>query len=167
MNKKTGLFVMAAILGIMIGTTSCATVPTWEKAIKSVPLPPDIKIVPPSFDVPQEIAAFSGKWTGLWEGYFNSILIVEEITSTEAKVLYANEADARWKVKAGYKRFTARVVPGAKPQIEFSPGEKEHLGERLFCFEMQKDLNTLKGDLSFLIKGYGPSQSLGIMKRAE
>ena len=35
---------------------------------KDVPLPGEIEIVPPSSDLPPEVAAFFGRWEGNWEG---------------------------------------------------------------------------------------------------
>ena len=54
---------------------------------KNVPLPRDIGIVPPPSDLPPAVAAFSGRWEGVWEGELESILIVEEIDSQKAKVI--------------------------------------------------------------------------------
>lgn len=65
----------------------------------SVPLPEDVKIVKPRPDVPPEIAAFSGRWEGNWDRTLDVIIIVEEITNTEAKVIHAWGDAPEWNVK--------------------------------------------------------------------
>jgi len=86
---------------------------------RDVPLPRKIEIVPPSADCPKEIAAFSGRWEGIWEGgrrQSKSVLIVEEINSEGAKVVYG--WSGYYNVKADYQRHKAKVIPGGI--IQFS-----------------------------------------------
>jgi hypothetical protein len=56
-----------------------------------VPLPASIRIVPPDRRVAPELAAFSGKWVGTWEGdaKFEHILVVEAIDPPHIRVIYA------------------------------------------------------------------------------
>jgi len=61
--KRVGLWMSLLLL------VGCAT----------VPLPADVRIVPPSTEVPKEFAAFSGKWQGVWDQTLDHILVVEEI----------------------------------------------------------------------------------------
>lgn len=51
------------------------------------PLPTDVRVVPPEAAVPQQLAAFSGKWSGVWDGILHHILVVEEITPPHAAVI--------------------------------------------------------------------------------
>lgn len=54
-----------------------------------VPLPNDIKIVQPDKSVSADATKFLGKWSGAWDGAVSHVLVVEEVTPTAAKVIYA------------------------------------------------------------------------------
>src|SRR5262249_9137183 len=60
-----------------------------------VPLPASLRIVPPDRRVAPELAAFSGKWVGTWEGDRTGehILVVEAIDPPHAQVIYAEGND--------------------------------------------------------------------------
>jgi hypothetical protein len=110
-----------------------------------IPLPDEINIVAPEPDLAKEIAAFSGKWKGIWNGVgLEAMLIVEEINDERAKVIYAWGEGSR--DKKGYSRFIAKVIPGSK-KIEF--GRKGNNYEIKFIFEMKKDLRSIKGTREF------------------
>ena len=143
--RRSDFFLFTMILAITIGLLSCATSPRRPGELpEEVPLPKDINIVAPTADLPKEIAAFSGKWTGRWEGVQESVLIVEEINDREARIILSQEeyAAAREPVDSGYQRFRAKVMPGPRPVIEF---EIMRLDRPVITFQMQKDLNTIKG----------------------
>ena len=55
----------------------------------NVPLPSNIVITPPGDDVSPVRTEFSGAWGGVAYGSLNFVLIVEEITSESAKVIWA------------------------------------------------------------------------------
>ncbi len=139
-NKSCFLAAIVAIfLTGMIGITVFQT-----QAADEVPLPKDINIVPPSPDLPKEIAAFSGKWKGSWmigRASRRSILIIEEIDNKEAKIIFAvgvSSASASLKTSAVYRRYKAKVIAGSPPKIEFITEEKSEI-----TFEMKKDLKSL------------------------
>jgi hypothetical protein len=52
-----------------------------------VPLPSEIRILPPGPDVSPERAAFLGKWFGRWDGSLSHVLIVEEIVANPPRVM--------------------------------------------------------------------------------
>lgn len=84
------------------------------------PLPADIIISEPDARLGKEIGVFSGKWVGKWDGALDAILIVEKIENDGAKVLYAWGDAPQWNIKAGYRRYEARVQAGNTPFLEFS-----------------------------------------------
>jgi putative ABC transport system substrate-binding protein len=59
--------------------------------VSGVPLPANIRIVPPDRRVAPEIAAFSGEWVGTWEGDRTGehILVVEAIDPPHTQVICA------------------------------------------------------------------------------
>ncbi len=121
-------------------------------------LPNDVKIVAPSPDLPKELAAFSGRFDGQWDGYLASILIIEEINGKEARVIYAVDDQPRYNIKASCKRYIAKVITGKKPGIEFT---SEGGANFSFSFEIKKDLNTLEG---FRFRHYGGTDSKNYAK---
>jgi hypothetical protein len=119
-----------------------------------VPLPKDIVIKPPSPELPKEIAAFSGKWKGKWDGQTDFIVVVTEIDSEKAEIIYANAENPsrRWAAVCAYE--TAKVISGEKPKIQFKTTIKFTSGMTVgsmgwYTFEMQKDLKTLKGVVEY------------------
>ena len=130
--KATVLF----LLGIL--ALFCLLTATGESVCQNIPLPDDIKIVAPKLDVPKEIAAFSGRWANL-KGRPISLLIVEEINSENAKIIYTWEAFPELNLQKGYVRGTATVIACKDPRIEFGGGETAK-----FMFEMGKDLQTVR-----------------------
>jgi hypothetical protein len=119
-----------------------------------VPLPKDIVIKPPSPELPKEIAAFSGKWKGKWDGKIDFIVVVTEIDSEKAEIIYANAEYPSTRLAAACAYETAKVISGEKPKIEFHMTIKFTAGTAVggmgwYTFEMQKDLKTLKGVIKY------------------
>ncbi len=106
-----------------------------------VPLPDDIKIAAPAKDVPKDIAAFSGVWEGKWTvSVAEAALVVEEINSKEAKVIYCRgETSGVYVTPAYCDRYKAIVTP-ENLQIEFGHSEKNW-----FTFSMENNLEQIKG----------------------
>ncbi len=59
-----------------------------EKITTPDSIPTDICIIPPTEELSPNIAAFSGHWSGHWDGVLLSSLIVENINSEAAVVVY-------------------------------------------------------------------------------
>jgi len=145
-NTSSNLLVFAVALAAAMSLFSCATSSNpLAKAPEEVPLPKDINIVAPSANLPKEIAAFSGKWAGKWDGVQGSVLIVEEINDKEARIILSQEdyPAAREAVDAGYRRIIAKVISSPIPSIEFEIIKRED--HPVVTFQMQKDLKTIKG----------------------
>lgn len=139
LTQAFSLFV-SIILMIVPGLTYAG-----EKKIANidVPLPDDIKIIECAADVPKEIATFSGVWEGTWaiDGV-KAVLVVEEINSKEAKVIYSRgKMEGFYEVPADYGRYTA-IVMSEKLQIEFGRDENYW-----FTFDMENNLNEINGTL--------------------
>ena len=138
--KKTQILALFVCL-ILIAV--CGITDAGEKKLVNVKvtMPDDIKIVAPAEDVPDNIAEFAGVWEGKW-GHFGTeaALVVEEINSKEAKVIYCEgEQSGFYTNPAYYERYKAVVTP-ENLQIEFGPTEKIR-----FTFSMQNNLNQVKG----------------------
>ena len=94
--------VLAALISLVF--SACAT--TSPSGYNSdVPLPLDLKIVPPNSSVPAEYTGFSGKWEGRWDNTLNHILVVEEIKGSNAVVVvYAWGRAPSWFIDPGWGR---------------------------------------------------------------
>jgi hypothetical protein len=77
----------------------------------STPLPPDAAVQPPPSAVPRELAAFSGKWVGQWDGVLDAALVVEEIRQREAVAIYSWGAAPQWRVEPGFQRVRSQFDP--------------------------------------------------------
>ena len=113
---KTTVLLLSCIVALF-----CLLMIAEKSLCQDVPLPDDIKIVAPKSDVPKEIAAFSGKWGNL-EARPNSILIVEQISSQNAEIIYAWKPFPELNLEKGFIRGTAKVIPAKNPRIEFGGG---------------------------------------------
>jgi hypothetical protein len=109
MSRAAWLLTVLAILGM----TACATTQSVPK--KEPPLPKEIKIIPPSPQLPKEIAIFSGKWTGTWPNKMESILIVEEIHETWAQVIWSWTNDPQ--IPDHYFRNRCKIIYDPDPKI--------------------------------------------------
>ena len=141
-NKGSARLLFAVTLVLAMSFFSCA--PSWKQTAekpKEVPLPEDINIVAPPADLPREIAAFSGKWAGKWDGVQDCVLIVEEINDKEAKIILS-QREYPGPIEEGYRRIIAKVRSSSRPTIEFEIKRSDH---PVVTFEMQKDLNSIKG----------------------
>ena len=77
-----------------------------------VPLPDDIRIMPPDEDIAKNKAAFSGAWAGVWVGIsLKHVLVVEKIEPHGAKVVHAYGPNPSFG-EGLHRRFTAIFVGG-------------------------------------------------------
>jgi putative ABC transport system substrate-binding protein len=90
--------------------------------VSGVPLPVNIRIVPPDRRVASELAAFSGKWFGTWEGDMTGehFLVVEAIDPPHALVIFAQGNDTvgagtthQQRILSNWFRLRGQFVEGA------------------------------------------------------
>jgi hypothetical protein len=72
-------------------------------------LPPDLRVIRPGAGVPAEWAAFSGVWTGQFDGGRATVLVVEEVGARDATVAYGigpfrDRPGRWWRLKARPRR---------------------------------------------------------------
>jgi serine/threonine protein kinase len=108
----------------------------------TVPWPPEMRITPPSAELPPEVAAFSGVWEGAWEGVLKSRLAVEKIDGQSARGLYAWADHPHGLFTGGWVRFKATVLPPGKLQW----GTPWRGSEIKFTFAMAKDQMSIEGE---------------------
>ena len=107
--KRLLLVVLMVLAGMSL--YSCAT----TSSLTSIPLPEDVQIFPPDPNLPPEIKAFSGKWSGSWEWQnrrnndgVDAILIVEKIINEQQAMVVSATGDGRgWRTTRGWDRSTA------------------------------------------------------------
>jgi hypothetical protein len=89
--------------------------PSGSVTLPSVaPLPSDVRIIPPEAAVLKQLAAFSGKWSGVWDGILQHVLVVEEITPPHTVVIYAWGTAPQWQIaQPGWSRVQGEFVDGA------------------------------------------------------
>jgi len=110
----TRAWLLVLVLMVASGLASC---------VSAVPLPPGIKIVPPTGGMPTRWAAFSGKWTGWWEDGIEHVLVVEEVRETEALVIYgwgpspSRSFDAGWRREHGTFECESLVLRLPRPAV--------------------------------------------------
>lgn len=121
----------------------------------TAPLPATLNIVPPASNLSSEVAAFSGIWDGKWNGYLETILVVEKIDRNEADVIMSLGLDQGFKPRYSY--YTAHV--GSPSSIEWTMPN----GDR-FIFKMDKGLNKIYG--TFIEKKTGANEK-GYFHRRE
>jgi hypothetical protein len=91
----------------------------WPTRADEVPLPPKLTIVQPDSSIPPDVAAFSGKWVGGWDGRLSSVLVVQKINPADGKgrykaeVLYAWGTYSPWYIdKSGMREMDAEIKDG-------------------------------------------------------
>src|SRR5215470_2976789 len=89
------------LVGLLLATTGCGGA--------VVSLPDNVRVQAPASTVPQNAAAFSGKWGGVWDGELPHVLVVEEVTSDGASVIYAWGDSEAWGMRAGYRRVEGTI----------------------------------------------------------
>jgi hypothetical protein len=107
--KRLLLIVLMVLAGMSL--YSCAT----TRSLTSIPMPENVQIVPPDPNLPPEIKAFSGKWSGSWEWQnrrnndgVDAILIVEKIINEQQAMVVSASGDGRgWRTTKGWERSTA------------------------------------------------------------
>ncbi len=104
----------------------------------TVQLPATLNVVPPSPDLPPEIAAFSGIWEGKWLGSVDFILVVEKVDKENAEILYSvvvnNGFDSNY------------LYLNVKIKDDKAIGWTKANGDE-FIFEMDKGLEKMNGYL--------------------
>jgi len=93
MKMRVVLFLVAFVITF---TGVCATAHAQQSA--NVPMPPDLRVLPPGKDISAELAEFSGKWYGVWDNILEHVLAVKEVTPTHVVVVYAVGTAPAWNI---------------------------------------------------------------------
>ena len=101
-----------------------------------LPAPPEVHMTVPAADLPPEVAAFSGTWEGAWDNVLPSRLVVEEIDTESARVVFAWADHPHGRFQAGWSRVRAKVLPGGT--LQWGSGVK-------FTFTMARDRLSING----------------------
>lgn len=104
----TSVFVL--LVGLLL--IGCATT-THNEPTASIPLPQNMNIITPDSTLSPQIRDFSGKWVGKWDVFLDHILVVEEISPPNAKVIYAYGKSVEWNIwKPSFSRVQSHIEPG-------------------------------------------------------
>ena len=133
------------IFGLTISLIGAFTWVVAPAKAPDIPLPADIKILPPGPDVPSRAAKFSGAWKGQWVvqgggGSHDGILIVEEIHPSTAKCIRAVSGHffGRIYIEKEYERIEAKIE-----NEKLILDTKSHLGLIIYVYNETTD--TLNG----------------------
>jgi hypothetical protein len=104
------------LLVVVIAVTAWVGPAAASHCSTAVPLPSDLQVTtPPTDGIDQELACYSGKWCGIWDGnVLDHVLVVEEMDQAEAKVIYAYGTAANWNIhQPGWFRVKGQFIKGA------------------------------------------------------
>ena len=113
MEKGLRLMVFAVLAATLL--YSWATTSSYSGS-SDVPLPQDVRIVPPDPGLPPEIKVFSGKWGGRWrwqdlrdDTWVDGVLIVEKIMNEQQAIVVAaaGTGTGGWWINRVWERSTA------------------------------------------------------------
>jgi hypothetical protein len=96
----------------------------------NVPLPADVRVMPPAAALDPKVVALSGSWEGQWDGSRPARLVVESVDATKAVVAYGI-------VAADAARHDATIEPDGALRFEASGV--------VLRFALAKDGRTLDG----------------------
>jgi dienelactone hydrolase len=101
----------AAALAIAVVPIALSLSPAALAQSPTIPLPPDVALVPPAADVPRGAARFAGVWAnGAWDGVLPHVLVVESVdASGQVRVVYALGDYAEGGISRGFRRVTGRM----------------------------------------------------------
>ena len=124
----------ALLVGLALGVVvaGCA-----EEPLTVPPMPPDLRVVPPSPSVPPENARFSGRWVGKWDEQLDHVLVVElqvqNGAATEVIAVYSWGAGSLGVGFPGWSRVRGRIEGGVlRLELHAGPGygRLHHAGRR-------------------------------------
>jgi len=103
--KRLSVF-SSVFLGLVLVWLLVGYVTLSFAASQFTPLPLEVRIVPPSPNLPKEIAVFSGTWYGIWDNGNTTTLVVEKIEPPIAIVIYSWGGQ-----KGGWRRSEWKIGP--------------------------------------------------------
>ncbi len=116
-------------------------------------------VIPPSADIPEDVAALSGIWTGQWLGQdtvrgtgasLDHTLVVEKIEKTGstylATVIYSTGLQPKWGARPGMTRLTATIEIDRKLRVTGLGG-----GAAVATYQLSPDGTRLQG--SYVLRG--------------
>ncbi len=129
-------FVLVALASVLVVSGSAVEA-------DEAPLPANLRITAPDSSIPAEIARFSGKWVGIWDGKLSSALVVQKIYPADgngrykADIWYATGSYIPWYIRAGNREMDAEIKDG-RLTVQF--------GRVFIQYRFGSDANALEGE---------------------
>lgn len=109
------------------------------------PLPQDVTVVTPAADVPKDVAAFSGRWSGQWRQTLDHVLVVEKIEGRNVTFIYSRGVAPAWNItRSAFERVTGTVDETGVLRGKLSYGAE-------VAYRLSQDHQTLTGE--FVLNG--------------
>jgi pimeloyl-ACP methyl ester carboxylesterase len=115
------------------GKVPCQPASWGQEPTGEVPLPTDVKVVPPDPAVPAALAALSGRWWGWYPNGREVEIIVEKLAPGEASIIYCVGPGSGPKDVASFGRRPAQPIDGAivsavsgHPTVTLRPASDGH-----------------------------------------
>ncbi|MBS3919981.1 MAG: hypothetical protein KG012_13960 [Deltaproteobacteria bacterium] len=134
MRRLIFLVTILFLVCLLVGHPSLSTA-----ASQFTPLPLELRITPPSLDLPKNLAGFSGTWYGVWDDDHPTTLIVEKIEPPTAIAIYSRGKCTRKECKGWWRRYEWKIEPG---RLEVDIQES---GEKIIYF-LSDDGEKLEGE---------------------
>jgi hypothetical protein len=128
------------LLVVLIGVASaCAS------GLAQTPLPNDVTVVAPPANTPKGVAAFSGRWAGLWGNTLDHLLVVEKIEGRNATFVYSWGTAPVWNITTpGFQRVTGTVGDDGVLRGTLGNGAE-------VAYKLSRDQKTLSGE--YVLRG--------------
>jgi hypothetical protein len=121
-GRRSGMTAFKRTLWVTLTAVLFVALPRVAAALDcqgTMPLPDDVRVVPPATDVPQALARFSGAWSGAWrdtagvETQCNTLVVEEVHANGFLRVVYSVGASSRMGGGTPYvARTTAHLTDG-------------------------------------------------------
>lgn len=142
--RKLAAFIL--VIAALIGGNACSKHDkqfTKDYIIsKSTKKAEEIKVVKPAENLPANVKAFSGLWTGYWLGTTKATLVVKEISENKAKVYYTDKKSTVYNFPGKTVEVEADLIKGKFATIYWENKKTKEI----YKFVMSQDFKSVRSE---------------------